>query len=49
MKWEGGSLTQCKILSKAGNPCRIKVGDISIKLKTKKGIAYFFNADLRKT
>jgi alpha-L-fucosidase 2 len=49
MKWEDGRLTQCKILSKAGNPCRIKYGDQLIELKTKTGIAYFFNADLRKT
>jgi len=48
MKWENGKLSECRILSKAGNPCRIRYGEKTIELETKKGISYSFGRDLRK-
>jgi alpha-L-fucosidase 2 len=47
MTWADGKLTKATIHSKLGNPCRVRVGDKSIDLKTEKGKAYTFDGELK--
>jgi alpha-L-fucosidase 2 len=48
MKWKNGKLDECKILSKIGNPCKIRYGENVIELKTKKGMSTSISGDLKK-
>jgi alpha-L-fucosidase 2 len=45
--WENGKLTGAKILSKLGNPCKIRYGDRVISLETEKGQQYSLDGALR--
>jgi alpha-L-fucosidase 2 len=47
MTWADGKLTKATIHSKLGNPCRVRVGEKTIDLKTEKGKAYALDADLK--
>ena len=47
MSWDGGTLTKATITSKLGNPCRVRVGDKTIDLKTEKGKTYAFDGELK--
>jgi alpha-L-fucosidase 2 len=44
--WAGGELTGLEILSKAGEECKIRYRDQSIKFDTEEGKTYHFNEDL---
>ncbi len=41
MKWENGNLTYTKIISKIGNPCKVKYKDKILDFETEKGKEYF--------
>jgi alpha-L-fucosidase 2 len=47
MTWADGKLTKATVHSKLGNPCRIRVGERTIDLKTEKGKTYSFDGELR--
>ena len=47
LAWDGGKLTKATIKSHLGNPCRVRVGDKTIDVKTEKGKAYTFDAGLK--
>jgi len=48
MIWENGKMTRSRILSKAGNSCRIRYGERMVEFKTKKGASYVLGASLNK-
>ncbi len=48
MRWENGRLAECRILSKAGNPCKIRYGEKMVEFKTHKGTVYSFRGDLKR-
>ena len=48
MIWIHGKLKEAVIRSRLGNPCRLRYGSKTVELKTKKGGAYAFTADLEK-
>jgi alpha-L-fucosidase 2 len=47
MTWANGKLTRATIHSKLGNPCRVRVGEKTIDLKTEKGKAYTLDGELK--
>jgi alpha-L-fucosidase 2 len=47
MIWADGKLTKTTVRSKLGNPCRIRVGERSIDLKTEKDKTYTFDGELK--
>jgi len=47
MTWDGGKLTKATITSKLGNPCRVRVGEKTVDLKTEKGKTYAFDGVLK--
>jgi alpha-L-fucosidase 2 len=47
LKWNGGTLQQVDVISKAGNDCLLKYKDKTFKLKTQKGKTYKLNAALQ--
>jgi alpha-L-fucosidase 2 len=48
MSWSHGKLKEAVIRSRLGHPCRLRYGSKTMELKTKKGRAYAFTADLEK-
>ncbi|HEV2293079.1 MAG TPA: glycoside hydrolase family 95 protein [Tepidisphaeraceae bacterium] len=49
MTWDGGELTKATITSQLGNPCRLRLGDKTVDLKTEKGKSYTFDAQLARS
>jgi alpha-L-fucosidase 2 len=47
LAWSDGRLSMATITSKLGNPCRLRVGEKTIDLKTEKGKAYAFDGELK--
>ncbi|HEX6426470.1 MAG TPA: glycoside hydrolase N-terminal domain-containing protein, partial [Niastella sp.] len=47
LKWKQGKLQQVTVISKTGNPCRLKYGTQEIKFATKKSGRYTFGASLK--
>jgi alpha-L-fucosidase 2 len=47
LEWEDGKLKTVRILSKLGNPCRIRYGNQLIELKTERGKMYHLDASLK--
>jgi alpha-L-fucosidase 2 len=47
MTWADGKLTKATVHSKLGNPCRLRVGENTVDLKTEKGTAYTFDGSLK--
>ena len=45
--WSGGKLQQLKVLSKAGQKCKLRYGDKTVELATQKGKSYSFDGELR--
>jgi alpha-L-fucosidase 2 len=46
--WNSGKLQQVEVLSKAGEPCKLKYGKNEVEFETRKGERYRFNGKLRK-
>jgi len=44
--WDNGKLSNLEILSKAGQPCKVRYGEKNIELQTEAGKKYKFNGDL---
>lgn len=40
IEWYNGELKEAVILSRSGEPCRLRYGDQTLELKTKKGMSY---------
>ena len=47
LNWQDGKLTRARVLSLLGNPCRLRLDDKVIELKTRQGKAYAFNGQLQ--
>jgi alpha-L-fucosidase 2 len=47
LKWNGGTLQQVDVISKAGNDCLLKYKDKTFNLKTQKGKTYKLNGALQ--
>jgi alpha-L-fucosidase 2 len=47
LTWADGKLTTATVLSKNGNPCRLRVGEKMLDLKTEKGKSYAFDGELK--
>lgn len=47
-KWTGGEMKEVKVLSKAGNICKLKYKDKTIEFDTKQGESFAFNSKLKK-
>ena len=46
--WNSGKLQQVEVLSKAGEPCKLKYGKSEVAFETRKGERYRFNGKLKK-
>jgi len=46
--WNNGKLQELKVLSKAGQKCKLHYGDKIVELDTQKGKSYSFDGELRK-
>ncbi|CAN5837167.1 hypothetical protein BH24BAC1_BH24BAC1_25960 [soil metagenome] len=47
LDWENGGLKQVTLLSKLGNPCRLRYGERVISIPTQKGQTYVFDGSLK--
>ncbi len=47
VEWENQSLSQVKILSKAGRDCKVRYRNKVIEMKTRKGVLYVLNEHLK--
>jgi alpha-L-fucosidase 2 len=43
LAWQNGKLTRARILSLLGNPCKLRLGDNTLELQTKRGKSYRFD------
>ena len=46
MAWREGQLTEATVHSSLGNPCTIRLGDKTVRLKTKRGQTLRFDHNL---
>jgi len=46
--WDGGKLQKLKVLSKAGQKCKLKYGEKVFEMPTEKGKTYSFDGNLKK-
>jgi alpha-L-fucosidase 2 len=46
-EWKNGKLQQVKVLSKAGQKCRLNYAGKSVEFDTQKGKTYAFNGELK--
>ncbi len=47
MYWQGGKLTKAKIKSLTGNDCKVRYGDKAVEFKTKPGVSYDIDGNLK--
>jgi alpha-L-fucosidase 2 len=47
LAWQDGKLTCARVLSLLGNPCKLRLGDRVVELKTQKGKAYAVKGELK--
>jgi alpha-L-fucosidase 2 len=47
LAWQDGKLTRARVLSLLGHPCKLRLGENVIELKTRQGKAYTFSGQLR--
>ena len=45
--WRDGKLTRASILSEAGAPCTVRLGDKTVRFETARGKRYLVGAELR--
>ncbi|MEO6000092.1 MAG: glycoside hydrolase family 95 protein [Chitinophagaceae bacterium] len=47
IRWQGGKLQEVDIISTTGNDCLFRYGDKELMVRTKKGMSYRFDGDLK--
>ena len=47
LAWQNGKLTRTRVLSLLGNPCKVRLGDKTVELQTRRGKSYRFDGMLQ--
>jgi alpha-L-fucosidase 2 len=47
LAWQNGKLTRTRVLSLLGNPCKVRLGDKTVELQTRRGKSYNFDGMLQ--